>query len=147
MSKLQQTRNDWLETGDGEYEAKVPAIIIENERKRLPQAMSAAELIIDEDCDVCRMSALEAEMGFGPAFWHLDGSHMDDGFAFSSCVTLAEWEGENRRREEFNKEFEREWEKRQQRIARGEIVEDEYDLDWQESPQLDPVNSDSEPIC
>jgi hypothetical protein len=147
MSKLQQTMNDWLETGDGEYERKVPAIIIENERKRLPQAMSAAELIIDEDCDLCRMSALEAEMGFGPAFWHLDGSHMDDGFAFSPYVTLEEWEAENRRREEFNRQFEREWEERQQRIASGEIIEDESDLDWQQSTHLDPVKSDSEPIC
>ncbi len=117
VSKLEQVKTAWLETGDGEYEGKVPAIIIDNERRRLPQAMSAAELIIDEDCDWCRMSAQEAEMGFGPGFWHLDGSHMDEGFAFSPCVTLEEWEAENRSREEFNREFERDWEERQQRLA------------------------------
>jgi hypothetical protein len=70
------------------------------------------------------MSALEAEMGFGPTFWHLDGCNMDDGFAFSSCLTLEEWEAENRRREEFDRKFNREWEERQQRIARGEIVDE-----------------------
>ena len=125
LSSLEQVKDAWLETGDGEYEGKVPAIIIDNERRRLPQAMSAAEMIIDDDCDLCRMSALEAEMGFGPAFWHLDGSHMDDGFAFSPCVTLEEWEAENRRREEFSREFERDWEERQQRLGRGEANDDD----------------------
>jgi hypothetical protein len=124
VSRLEQIKADWLETGDGEYEGKVPAIIIDNERKRLPQAMSAAELIIDEDCDCCRMLAMDAEMGFGPTFWHLDGSHMDDGFAFSSYLSLEEWEVENRRREEFDREFNREWEERRQRIARGETVDE-----------------------
>ena len=117
-------KSDWLETGDGEYEGKVPAIIIDNERKRLPQTMSAAEIMIDEDCDLCRMSALEAEMGFGPTFWHLDGSHMDDGFAFSSCVTLEEWETELRQREEFDREFDRQREERRQRVAGGELVDE-----------------------
>ena len=124
VSTLEQIKSDWLESGDGEYEGKVPAIIIDNERKRLPQAMSAAEIMIDEDCDWCRMSALEAEMGFGPTFWHLDGCNMDDGFAFSSCLTLEEWEAENREHEEFDREFNREWEERQQRIARGELVDE-----------------------
>jgi hypothetical protein len=124
LSSLEQIKKDWLETGDGEYEGKVPAIIIDNERKRLPQAMSPAEMIIDENCDCCRMLARDAEMGFGPAFWHLDGSHMDDGFAFSYCLTLEEWEAENREREEFDREFDRRMEERRQRIARGEIVDE-----------------------
>jgi len=81
-------------------------------------------LIIDEDCECCRMLAMDAEMGFGPGFWHLDGSHMDDGFAFSTCLTHEEWETENRRREEFDQKFAREWKERQERIARGEIVEE-----------------------
>lgn len=124
VSRLEQIKSEWLETGDADYERKVPAIIIDNERKRLPQAMSAAELMIDEECDLCRLSAMEAEMGFGPGFWHLDGCNMDEGFAFSSCRTLEEWEAENRRREEFNREFEREREEHRQRIARGEMVEE-----------------------
>lgn len=124
ISRLEQIKTSWLETGDGEYEGKVPAVIIDNERKRLPQAMSPAELIIDEDCECCRMLAMDAEMGFGPGFWHLDGSHMDDGFAFSTCLTHEEWETENRRREEFDKKFESEWKERQEHIARGEFVEE-----------------------
>jgi len=124
VSRLEQIKTDWLETGDSEYEGKIPAIIIDNERKRLPQTMSAAELIIDEDCECCRMLASDAEMGFGPTFWHLDGSHMDDGFAFSSCLTMEEWETENRQREEFDREFDRQMEERRQRIARGEIVDE-----------------------
>ena len=124
ISRLEQIKSDWLETGDGEYEGRVPGIIIDNERKRLPQAMSAAEIMIDEDCDLCRMSALEAEMGFGPTFWHLDGCNMDDGFAFSSCRTLEKWEAENREREEFDREFNRKMEERRQRIDRGELVDE-----------------------
>lgn len=124
VTRLEQIKTDWLETGDGEYESRVPAVIIDNERRRLPQAMSPSELIIDEDCECCRMMAMDAEMGFGPGFWHLDGSHMDEGFAFSTCVTVEEWETEQREHEEFNREFEREMKERRERIARGEIIEE-----------------------
>jgi hypothetical protein len=130
VNKLEVIKTDWLEKGDGEYERQSPAIIIENERKRLPEAMSPKDLIIDEDCDWCRASALDAEMGFGPGFWHLDGSHMDDEFAFSHYLTLQEWEAENRRREEYRREFDRKWKDREERIARGEAVEDEFEFDW-----------------
>ena len=110
IATLEQIKTDWLESPQADLDGHIPAIIIDNERKRLPQAMSAAEIMIDEDCDLCRMSALEAEMGFGPTFWHLDGCNMDDGFAFSSCRTLEEWEVENREREEFDREFNRKME-------------------------------------
>ena len=77
--------------------------------------MNGSQLMIDEDCEVCRMMAMEAEMGFGPAFWHLDGSHMEEEFAFSSSKTVAEWEAENRRREESYEKFELEWAEREYR--------------------------------
>lgn len=93
-------------------------------------------MIIDEDCYACVMIANDPTMG--PGFWHLDGSHMDDDFAFSDFLTREEWEAENRRREEFNREFNRKWEDRQQRIARGEQVDDEFNLDW-----VDSLNADS----
>jgi hypothetical protein len=48
---------------------------------------------------------------------------MDDDFAFSWFKTREEWEAENRRREEFDREFDRKREERQQRIARGETLE------------------------
>ena len=124
VERLEKLKFDWLESPQDEFEGRVPAIIIENERKRLPQAMTPAELIIDEDCECCRMMALEAEMGFGPAFWHLDGSHMDDGFAFSSCLTIQEWETENRRREEFDREFDERMEEHRLSMSGGEIAEE-----------------------
>ena len=127
MRKLDQIKTEWLENSD-KYDGRVPAIIIDNERKRLPQAASAAELLIDEDCECCRMMAMEAEMGFGPTFWHLDGCNMDDGFAFSHYLTVEEWETENQQREEFNRKFELEWAEREQRIARGGEIVDETSL-------------------
>jgi len=120
IARLEELKSNWLERPQPDYDGRIPAIIIENERKRLPLTLSAQDMIIDEDCDLCRMSANEVAMGFGPCFWHLDGSHMDDDFAFSWYKTREEWEAENRRREEFDKEFNRRWEDRQQRIARGE---------------------------
>jgi hypothetical protein len=123
VRKLEQIKTDWLENSN-EYEGRVPAIIIDNERRRLPQAANATELLIDEDCECCRMLAREAEMGFGPTFWHLDGGNMDDGFAFSHYLTIEEWEAENQRYEALTREFEKERAERQQRIARGELIDE-----------------------
>jgi hypothetical protein len=117
ISTLEKMKTSWLESNCDDYDGKVPAIIIENERKRLPQTMTPQEMIIDEDCELCRMSAQDLEMGFGPGFWHLDGSSMDEGFAFSHFRTLAEWEAEQRVWEEFTREFEREQEKRKRTSA------------------------------
>ena len=122
---LDRIKTDWLENPSSEYDGRTPAIIIENERRRLPITMSPAEIMIDEDCECCRMMAMEAEMGFGPTFWHLDTSSMEEEFAFSTCLTRQEWEAEIREREEFNREFDRKMAEREQRIARGELVEDE----------------------
>ena len=47
-------------------------------------------------------------------FWHLDGSGMDDSFEFSFYRTRAEWEAEQKRWEEFNREFERDWQQRKE---------------------------------
>jgi hypothetical protein len=103
---------------------------------RLPHALSKHEMIIDDDCYTCVMMANDPTMG--PTFWHLDSSHMDDDFAFSDFLTREEWEAENHGREEFNKEFNRRWEERQQRIASGEQVADDFDLDWVDSFASDP---------
>jgi len=84
-------------------------------------------------------------MGYGPGFWHLDGSSMDDGFAFSTCLTTAEWEAELREREEFNRKFDREWAEREQRRASGENVEDEFGFEWLQTAEEDQANSDSDP--
>src|SRR6476620_10988185 len=123
IEALEQIKTAWLENPQPDFDGRVPAIIIDNERKRLPQAMRPHDMIIDEDCPVCRMLGNEGPPGMGVGFWHLDGAHMDDGFAFSHYTTPEEWEAENRRREEFDKEFNQKWEERQQRTARGEALE------------------------
>ena len=122
---LTQIKREWLEHPYRDYDSRTPAIIIDNERRRLPITATAEEIMIDEDCECCRMMAMEAEMGFGPTFWHLDTSNMEGEFAFSTCVTKHEWEAEMREREEFDRKWDREREERRQAIARGEIVDDE----------------------
>jgi hypothetical protein len=113
IRELERFKTNWLENGNDEYDGRTPAVIIDNERKRLPEAMAPEQLIIDEDCECCRMMAQDAAMGFGPGFWHLDGSHMEEEFAFSCCKTIQEWETELRRREESYLEFERQWAERE----------------------------------
>ncbi len=111
IATLEQIKTDWLESPQADLDGHIPAIIIENERKRLPQAMLPRDMIVDDDCPVCQMFGDETSpLGMGVGFWHLDGSHMDDDFAFSSYKTRQEWDVENRRREQFSKEFERQWE-------------------------------------
>jgi hypothetical protein len=142
---LEEIKTTWLEQPQPDYGGRIPAILLDNERKRLPIALRPRDMIIDEDCPVCRMFGDETTLlGMGVGFWHLDGCNMDDDFAFSSYRTRAEWEAENNRREEFNKEFNRKWEERQQRIARGEQPEpdpyfdpDPFPFDDIESTLLD----------
>ncbi len=114
-AQLEQQAFAWLEQPQAEYGGSIPANIIENERKRLPLAIHPRELIVDEECPVCQMMANESAMGGGPGFWHLDGSHMDDDFVFSPFRTREEWETHRREWEDFNTEFNRRWEKRQER--------------------------------
>jgi len=133
IARLEQIKTEWLENPQEDCDGRVPAILIENERRRLPIALGAQDMIIDDDCELCVMTANQVAMGYGPGFWHLDGSHMDDSFAFSFYRTQEEWDKENRRREEFDREFNRRWEERQQRLARGEPVDENFDLDWVDS--------------
>ena len=50
----------------------------------------------------------------GPTFWHLDGSEMDDEFAFDTTHrTREEWEEERREWEEHSKRFNAEWSERE----------------------------------
>ena len=130
IATLDQLKTNWLESQQPDLDGRIPAVIIDNERKRLPQAMRPRDMIIDDDCPVCRAFGDETSpLGIGVGFWHLDGSHMDDDFAFSSYKTRAEWEAENRRREEFDLEFNQKREERQQRLARGEAAEFDSSFD------------------
>jgi hypothetical protein len=115
IARLEELKKDWLEKPQEEYDGRIPALLIENERIRLPIAMRVHDMAIDDDCPVCQMMANDAEWGMEVGFWHLDGSHMDDDFAFSDLRTHEEWEGRRREWEEFTENFNREWEERQQR--------------------------------
>lgn len=82
----------------------------------MPVAASAEELLIDEDCSICQMTA---DPEFGPTFWHLDGSHMDleDNWVFSFHPTRESWEAERREWEEMSRKYD---EERAQREAETE---------------------------
>src|SRR5882724_4980039 len=142
IARLEELKSNWLEQPQAEYGGRIPAILIDNERKRLPIALRPRDMIIDEECPMCQMFGDETTpLGMGVGFWHLDGSHMDDDFAFSSCKTREEWEAENHRREEFDKEFNRRWEERQQRIARGEPLGPDPFFDPDPFPDLEFADS------
>ena len=138
LARLEELKCSWLEQPQPDYGGRIPAILIDNERKRLPIALRPRDMIIDEDCPMCQMFGDETTpLGMGVGFWGLDGSHMDDDFAFSSYRTREEWEAENLRREEFDKEFNRKWEERQQRIARGEPLDFDPFFDPDPIPDLE----------
>jgi hypothetical protein len=119
-ARLEQIKQEWLETPGPDSGGRAPVNIIESERCRLPLALQPSELLIDDDCPLCVMSAQEAAAGISIGFQHFDGSHMDEDFAFSFYQTRKEWEEENRRREAFDRDFNRRWKEREARIAAGE---------------------------
>jgi len=103
VDRLAELREWWLDAPEPEFDGRTPRSIIDNERARIPEAMSGEESIVDPDCPLCQM---QAEMP-GPVFWHLDGSHMDDDFAFSLWhESQEEWESEQHQHEEFSRRFE-----------------------------------------
>jgi hypothetical protein len=110
VPRLESDRDHWLETPDPEFHGRTPRSIIDRERFRLPEAMCGADAVVDPDCPCCQMMA---DMP-GPMFWHLDGSEMDDDFAFDiSHRTREEWETEQRQWDEHRQRFDAEWRKRQ----------------------------------
>jgi len=119
-ARLEQIKQEWLATPGPDSGGRAPVNIIESERCRLPLAMQPSELLIDHDCPLCVMSAQEAAAGISISFQHFDGSHLDEDFAFSFYLTRKEWEEENRRREAFDRDFNRRWKERETRIAAGE---------------------------
>lgn len=108
-ARLESVSRAWLNEPQDEFDGRTPSAIIESERRRIPMVMSAKEMIIDENCDVCRLMSGETGLDFGPGFWHLDGCNMDQEFEFSTYLTREEWEVEERRRKEFDEEFNRQW--------------------------------------
>ncbi|MGH9425432.1 MAG: hypothetical protein ACRD2L_03890, partial [Terriglobia bacterium] len=84
-ARLEGIKQAWLNEPQDEFDGRIPSAMIESERRRIPLVMLAKQMMIDKDCDVCRMIAGETGEDFGPGFWHLDGCNMDEGFAFSTC--------------------------------------------------------------
>jgi hypothetical protein len=102
IRRLERFREQWMESPYEDSDGRTPRSIVHNERARIPEGISGQEAMIDCDCPFCQM---QAEMS-GPVFWHLDGSHMDDDFAFSfRHDTHEEWEEEKRSWEEFNRRW------------------------------------------
>jgi hypothetical protein len=109
---LEREKAAWLSTPNRDYSGVVPSRYIELERRRIPFVVSAQEAIIDEDYYECEMMAEK----FGtPMFRHLDGAHMGDCFEFSFYATSEEWEAEEERRREFNREFSASGQERQEK--------------------------------
>jgi hypothetical protein len=118
IPRLEKVSEAWLDTPDPECHGRTPRSIIDRERARLPLAMSSHEAMHDPDCPCCQMAA---DMP-GQAFWHLDGSGMDDDFAFDMYKrTRAEWDEERRRWEEYNRRFNAEWAERERLGVRDSI--------------------------
>lgn len=100
---LEKLANEWLGNPNEEFSGRTPADIIESERRRVNLTMSAHECLLDDDCEVCQMTAADFDT---PMFWGLDGSNMENArFEFSFDKTREEWEAGQRRYEEFNREF------------------------------------------
>lgn len=130
VTRLELLMNRWLNEPNDELNGRIASVIIENERKRLPEAMTGRSMVVDEDCPICKAMGDECEAGLDICFWHLDGSHMDQHFAFSTCKTEKQFLEEILEMELFHKEFDRKWKEREERIARGESLESDplFDL-------------------
>jgi hypothetical protein len=134
VTELQSLKDSWLNEPNSDLDNRTPAIIIDNERRRLPEAMGGRSMVIDEDCPLCKMMGDECELGFEVCFWHLDGCNMDEHFAFSTFMTESDYLEDKLNFELHQRKFEKEWEEREARIARGEAVEDD--------PHFEPVPFD-----
>ncbi len=109
IDRLSRVLEEWFDAPDPEYHMRTPRSIVRQERLRLPATLSPHETIIDPDCPCCQMMA---EMP-GPVFWDLDGTNMDEDFAFDlSFRTREEWEIHRRDWEEATRAMEAEWRER-----------------------------------
>jgi len=110
VPRLEKVREAWLDAPDPECHGRTPRSIIDRERARLPEGMSGHDAMIDPDCPCCQMMG----EGSGPWFWNLDGSGMDDEFAFDiDRRTREEWDEEQRGWEEHRRRLDAEWSERE----------------------------------
>lgn len=104
VERLLGVRDAWLTSPDPESSSgRVPAEIIETERKRLNLLMKAQECLIDDDCPLCVAMYEDFDT---PGFWHYDGCNMDHRFESSFQRTREEWDDEQREYERFSRAYE-----------------------------------------
>ncbi len=104
VPRLAAARDKWLDSPDRDLSGRTPRQVNDNERRRVPEAESGHDAMVDDDCPLCNMMADLP----GLMFWHLDGCNMDEGFAFSYLRTREEWETEQREWEEHDRRFDEE---------------------------------------
>lgn len=102
VEHLLAIKDTWLNSPDPESSGRIPAEIIETERKRLNLTMSAQDCLIDDDCPICVAMYEDFDT---PGFWHYDNCNMDDRLEFSFYQIPEEWDKEQRRFEQFDRDF------------------------------------------
>ncbi|HBJ36256.1 MAG TPA: hypothetical protein DDZ51_16200, partial [Planctomycetaceae bacterium] len=103
--RLRQIGNQWLDAPWEEDPTRTPRGIINLERRRQPNGGQFHP--IDPDCPCCQ--ALAEMPGIG--FWHMDGSNMDDLFAFAyHHETMESWEHEQADYRALSDQADQEWE-------------------------------------
>lgn len=113
VPRLEAVREEWLHAPQLEHHGRSARSIIDNERRRIPEAVSGREAMADPDCPCCQMMA---DMP-GPVFWHLDGCNQDHDFAFSIyCRTREEWDAEQQEWADFDRRY-KEREQERQRLG------------------------------
>ena len=138
VPRLETVRDQWLDSPDPECHGRTPRSIIHRERARIPEVVSGHEAMVDPDCPCCQMMA---DMS-GPIFWHLDGSGMDDDFAFDIvCRTRDEWEERQREWEEINRQVEAEINERKRLgLPRSTVGGDEDSSLWTARYRVDDTD-------
>lgn len=92
---LEHLKLNWLTEANSELEGRVPFFIIDNERKRLPEATIREPMTIDQGCPSCgRDSKPGSESLRELTFWRLDPSEMNQDFVFSTTLDFDKWRAE-----------------------------------------------------
>lgn len=123
IQQLDSLKDAWLNEPNINLDERVPAIVIDNERRRLPEAMGGRSMVVDEDCPLCKMMGDDCEAGLDVCFWHLDGCNIEEHFAFSRFLTEEEYQNELRDRDERHREFDQIWSERNEDLAHRESIE------------------------
>lgn len=103
MDEIRAEAARWLNVPNDDLSGRIPAEVIESERRRINLTVSPHEYLADDDCEICQMLAADFD---NPMFWGLDGSSMEyDRYEFSFFATREEFDEDRRKSEEFNIEF------------------------------------------